>query len=72
MAWTCSQEKIKVLLADRPAEDLPRLYRVFRAVLRARLCLAHLLDIKPREPSKWEPLADRYLELAEHYCDDRR
>jgi aminoglycoside phosphotransferase family enzyme len=65
-------EKIKVLLGDWPAEDLLRLYRVYRAILRARLCLAHLLECKPREPSKWEPLADRYLELAGYYCHDRR
>ena len=65
-------EKIKVLQADWPAEGLLRLYRVYRSILRARLCLAHLLECRPRQLSKWEPLADRYLELAEYYCDDRR
>jgi aminoglycoside phosphotransferase family enzyme len=41
------------------------LYTAFRAVMRARLALAHLLDATPREPGKWEPLATRYLDLAE-------
>jgi hypothetical protein len=39
--------------------------------LRARLTLAHLLDRAPREPAKWEPLADRYIGLAERFCDAR-
>jgi aminoglycoside phosphotransferase family enzyme len=41
------------------------IYQAMRAELRARLTLAHLLDAKPREPTKWEPLARRYLALAE-------
>ena len=41
------------------------LYAAWRAVLRARLAVAHLLDPTPRTPEKWEPLAGRYLALAE-------
>ncbi|MGO4570833.1 hypothetical protein [Microvirga sp. 2TAF3] len=52
-------------LGVRPPDRLVRLYVAFRAVLRARLTLAHLLDPIPREPAKWEPLAARYLRLAE-------
>ncbi|MFI5011254.1 MAG: hypothetical protein ACHQAY_02795 [Hyphomicrobiales bacterium] len=63
--------KVESMLGDRPDDALLRLYRMFRAVLRARLTLAHLLDRAPREPSKWEPLADRYLELAERFSDAR-
>jgi aminoglycoside phosphotransferase family enzyme len=63
--------KVEALLEDRPDAALLRLYRMFRAILRARLTLAHLLDRAPREPAKWEPLADRYIGLAERFCDAR-
>ncbi len=46
-------------------EDLSALYTASRAMLRARLSLAHLLDPAPREPEKWGPLADRYASAAE-------
>jgi aminoglycoside phosphotransferase family enzyme len=52
-------------LGSRPSDDLTRFYRAFRAVMRARLTIAHLLDPVPREPAKWEPLAMRYLSIAE-------
>jgi aminoglycoside phosphotransferase family enzyme len=52
-------------LGERPPDRLLMFYRAFRAVLRARLALAHLLDPEPREPGKWEPLATRYLTIAE-------
>jgi aminoglycoside phosphotransferase family enzyme len=49
-----------------PASDrLIALYTAWRAILRARLAIAHLLDPVPRQPEKWEPLASRYLALAE-------
>jgi uncharacterized protein len=40
-----------------------------RALLRARLSLAHLLDPTPRQPERWEPLASRYIGLAEKALD---
>ncbi|HXY57532.1 MAG TPA: hypothetical protein VEH76_03035 [Methylocystis sp.] len=46
-------------------ERLMPLYAAWRAALRARLAVAHLLDPAPRTPEKWEPLAGRYLALAE-------
>jgi aminoglycoside phosphotransferase family enzyme len=39
-------------------------YRCYRATLRARLTLAHLLEPKPRTPEKWLPLARTYLQIA--------
>ncbi|MYZ48324.1 hypothetical protein E4O86_11450 [Rhizobiales bacterium L72] len=48
-----------------PSPELLRLYRAFRATLRARLALAHLLEPSPRTPQKWEPAARAYLALAE-------
>jgi uncharacterized protein len=47
-----------------PDERLLRLYRSFRALVRARLALAHLLEPQIRLPEKWLPLASRYVEAA--------
>jgi len=51
-------------LANRPCDRLIAVYGGFRALLRARLCLAHLLETPLREPEKWRPLALAYLKLA--------
>ncbi len=45
-------------------------YRSHRAMLRARLAIAHLLERDPRTPEKWPTLARRYLRLAA--ADSRR
>jgi uncharacterized protein len=62
-------EKLAEALAERLGARVPKrlmaLYAAWRAVLRARLAVAHLLDPTPRTPEKWEPLAGRYLALAE-------
>ncbi|MCP3056312.1 hypothetical protein, partial [Aurantimonas marianensis] len=58
-------ERVANQLGDHPPPRLVAFYTAFRAVLRARLSLAHLLDAAPREPAKWEPLASRYLAVAE-------
>lgn len=47
-----------------PPERLLRLYRGFRALVRSRLALAHLLEPRIRLPKKWLPLASRYVEAA--------
>jgi len=47
------------------SEGLFRFYRCYRATLRARLALAHLLEPKPRSPEKWPQLARTYLHIAE-------
>jgi aminoglycoside phosphotransferase family enzyme len=46
-------------------EALRSFYTAYRACLRARLSLAHLLDSVPRRPEKWPSLADKYLGLAD-------
>ena len=46
-----------------PAAPL-QLYTAYRAQLRARLALAHLLEPQPRTPLKWAPLAERYLQRS--------
>jgi hypothetical protein len=54
-------------------------YRLKRAMLRARLSIAHLLDPHPRTPEKWPRLARTYLNFAavdamrlERLLDERR
>lgn len=51
-------------LADEPPPALLHLYTAYRAQLRARLALAHLLEPEPRTPLKWPPLAQRYLQRS--------
>jgi aminoglycoside phosphotransferase family enzyme len=51
-------------LGDDASSGLFLFYRAHRAMLRARLSIAHLLDATPRTPEKWPPLARIYLELA--------
>lgn len=49
---------------NRPCDHLLAVYGGFRALLRARLCLAHLLEEPVRKPEKWRPLALAYLKVA--------
>lgn len=51
-------------LADDPADGLFLFYRCQRALLRARLAIAHLLDAHPRTPEKWPAQARAYIALA--------
>lgn len=58
-----------VRMAQIPPAALSAFYGAWRAALRARLSLAHLLEPSPRQPGKWEPQAARYLEIAESLLD---
>ena len=55
-------------LSDRPGAELLALYGGFRALLRARLCMAHLLDRPMRHEEKWRPLAIRYILQTKREC----
>jgi aminoglycoside phosphotransferase family enzyme len=59
------RRRMKSLLRDGPAEALFAFYHCYRATLRARLAIAHLLEAHPRTPEKWPRLAAEYLALAE-------
>lgn len=48
---------------DAPPALLP-LYTAARALLRARLAMAHLLDAQPRTPQRWPPIAQRYVDRS--------
>jgi aminoglycoside phosphotransferase family enzyme len=52
-------------LRDGAPEELFCFYRCYRATLRARLAIAHLLEPNPRTPEKWPALARAYLRIAE-------
>ncbi len=51
-------------LRDAPPPAVMALYTAHRALVRARLALAHLLDAHPRTPARWRPQARRYIALA--------
>jgi len=55
-------------LDDRPPQRLVDFYTAYRACLRARLAVRHLLDDEVREPAKWPPLAREYLDIAHRAC----
>jgi aminoglycoside phosphotransferase family enzyme len=51
-------------LGEDPPVELLRFYWRYRALLRARLSLLHLVEANVRHPEKWRPQARRYVELA--------
>jgi aminoglycoside phosphotransferase family enzyme len=66
-AWV--GERLQVLvqegLGDRPDPRLVEFHTAFRACLRARLALAHLLEPEPRLPERWPRMARAYLDIAD-------
>ena len=58
------RRRLAVSLEDDPASALFPFYRINRAMLRARLSIAHLIDPHPRTPEKWPWLTRAYLALA--------
>jgi aminoglycoside phosphotransferase family enzyme len=58
------RRRLSRALPHPPPPALFDFYRSHRAMLRARLALAHLLEPNPRTPEKWPALARIYLRLA--------
>ena len=58
-------ELVLAKLDQHASGDLIAFYTAFRALLRARLSLAHLLDKHPRDPEKWAPQTARYVAAAD-------
>ena len=58
------RRRLAILLDDDPTTGLFLFYRINRAMLRARLSIAHLLDAKPRTPDKWPHRTRTYLDIA--------
>jgi len=65
-AWAGARLKARMtrLLRDGPTDALFTFYHAYRAMLRARLAIAHLYEDAPRTPEKWPRLARAYLALA--------
>jgi aminoglycoside phosphotransferase family enzyme len=60
---------LETALADPDGAALVPFYRASRALLRARLALAHLLEPSPRTPLRWAPLAARFVAVAHAALD---
>lgn len=52
------------VLQNDVSDELFTFYRCYRATLRARLAVAHLLEPAPRTPAKWPRQGMEYLDLA--------
>jgi aminoglycoside phosphotransferase family enzyme len=59
-------DEVARTLGHRPDRRLIATYGAFRAILRARLCLAHLLEEGGSDKARWIHQTKRYLALAEH------
>ena len=57
-------QSLSDLLGEPPPAPLLQFYRCYRACLRARLSIEHLLDSSPRTPERWPAQARDYLDLA--------
>jgi aminoglycoside phosphotransferase family enzyme len=64
--WAGARLKARMtrLLRDGPTDALFTFYHAYRAMLRARLAIAHLYEDAPRTPEKWPRLARAYLAVA--------
>jgi len=58
------RRRLSIILEDDPATGLFLFYRINRAMLRARLSIAHLMDANPRTPEKWPQRTRIYLGIA--------
>lgn len=56
--------RVIAALHDRETPELYLFYRCYRATLRARLAIAHMLEPSPRTPEKWPRQARAYLAMA--------
>lgn len=65
-------ETFTARMPDPPPARLIACYAAWRATLRARLSIAHLLEPTPRQPEKWEPQARHYLAIAARHLDEAK
>jgi aminoglycoside phosphotransferase family enzyme len=64
--WIGAQviDRCTAALRDPAPAEVLQVYTAYRALLRSRLAMAHLLDPLPRTPQRWAPLAQRYVQRA--------
>jgi aminoglycoside phosphotransferase family enzyme len=58
------RRRVLAALNEAPPPELYLFYRTYRAMLRARFAIAHLLEPRPRTPEKWPAQARAYLAIA--------
>ena len=58
-------EGLASVIDQVPSPELLAFYWRYRALLRARLTLLHIVHQPNRTPGKWRPLAQSYVALAE-------
>lgn len=63
-------DRIATALGADAARPLVPSYTAYRALLRARLAAAHLLEAEPRRPQHWQSQAQRYVALAGRALDN--
>lgn len=63
-------ETVEREIGSPPSAGLMKTYRVFRALLHARLAIDHLRDKSPRTPEKWPGQARIYLDAARRQIDE--
>ena len=66
-AWIGARlvKKLEASLQRLVPPELFSFYRCYRATMRARLTIAHLLSPAPRMPEQWLPVALEYLRIAD-------
>lgn len=64
------RRRLAAQFGENRADGLFLFYRGHRALLRARLSIAHLYDATPRTPEKWPRQARAYLALAARDADE--
>jgi aminoglycoside phosphotransferase family enzyme len=62
-------DRYRQCTGDDPPPRLIDFYKCYRACLRSKISIWHLLEPKPRDPARWPALAKRYLELADRYSE---
>jgi aminoglycoside phosphotransferase family enzyme len=63
-------DRVAVSLHDFVPPPLVSFYRCYRATLRARLAIAHLLAPDGRSPEKWPAVTQRYLTIAAENAEE--
>ena len=57
-------------IGDQPPARLVTFYKLFRAMMRARLAIWHVHELEPKDWPKWRQSAQTYLALAAAYARD--
>ncbi len=65
-------EVYREVTGDDPSPALIAFYKCYRASLRAKLAVWHIVDPETNHPTKWTARANDYLSLADGYAEELR